>query len=130
MKVVSNLINCLLFLLLSTSLYAQEQEQPQKTPEEMAAIQSDSMQKELKLTDAQTFYVDSILQYNYAAISAECEKMKKAGIQSQESYMDVYKKWNQKTEDAFHKIMNEEQFINYLKMTRRYKEYKKRMGLK
>ncbi|MEA5004892.1 MAG: hypothetical protein VB022_00610 [Rikenellaceae bacterium] len=96
----------------------------------MASIQADDIQKQLKLNDTQVFYIDSILQHNYTAISVEFEKMKKAGIQSSENYMTVQKIWNQKTEDAFKKVLTEEQFINYLKITRRYKDYKKRMGIK
>ena len=56
--------------------------------------------------------------------------MKKAGIQSPDNYMKVQKMWNEKTEDAFKKVLTEEQFIYYLKLTRRYKDYKKRMGIK
>lgn len=130
MKVAYHIVNCLLFLLLSSNLIAQQQEQPQKSPAEMASIQADDMQKQFKLNDTQVFYIDSILQHNYTAISVEFEKMKKAGIQSPESYMNVQKTWNQKTEDAFKKVLTEEQFINYLKITRRYKDYKKRMGIK
>jgi len=130
MKVAYRIVNCLLFLLLSSQLVAQQQEQPQKSPAEMASIQADDMQKQLKLNDAQVFYVDSILQHNYTAVAAEFEKMKKAGIQSPDNYMKVQKMWNEKTEDAFKKVLTEEQFIYYLKFTRRYKEYKKRMGIK
>jgi len=130
MKVISYFTNCLLFLALSTVSFAQNQEQPEKSPSEMASIQADSMQKELKLTDTQSFFIDSILQFNYTAMAAEFDKMKKAGIQSQDNYISVQKKWTQKTEDAFKKVLNEEQFINYLKSTRRYKDYKKRNGLK
>lgn len=130
MKVAYRIANCLLFLLLSSQLVAQQQEQPPKSPAEMASIQADDMQKQLKLNDAQVFYVDSILQHNYTAVSAEFEKMKKAGIQSPENYMKVQKMWNEKTEDAFKKVLTEEQFIYYLKLTRRYKDYKKRMGIK
>ncbi|MCK9628250.1 MAG: hypothetical protein M0R37_06635 [Bacteroidales bacterium] len=130
MKVAYYIVNFLFFLLLSAKLIAQQQEQPQKSPAEMAAIQADDMQKQFKLSDTQVFYVDSILQHNYTAIAAEFEKMKKAGIQSPDSYMNVQKAWNQKTEDAFKKVLTEEQFINYLKITRRYRDYKKRMGIK
>ncbi|MPN25823.1 hypothetical protein SDC9_173239 [bioreactor metagenome] len=130
MKVAYHIVNCLLLLLLSSRLFAQQEEQPQKSPSEMASIQADDIQKQLKLNDTQVFYIDSILQHNYTAISVEFEKMKKAGIQSSENYMTVQKIWNQKTEDAFKKVLTEEQFINYLKITRRYKDYKKRMGIK
>jgi len=130
MKVAYHIVNCLLFLLLSSQIVAQQQEQPQKSPAEMASIQADDMQKQLKLNDAQVFYVDSILQHNYTAVSAEFEKMKKAGIQSPENYMKVQKLWNEKTEDAFQKVLTEEQFIYYLKFTRRYKDYKKRKDIK
>ena len=69
MKVAYRIVNCLLLLLLSSRLVAQQQEQPQKSPAEMASIQADDMQKQLKLNDAQVFYIDSILQHNYTAVS-------------------------------------------------------------
>ena len=126
MKVVFKVVNCLLFLALTHQIYAQEQEQNPKSPVEMAIIQAENLQKELKLTNTQLFYVDSILQHNFVAMSTEFERMKKAGIQSSENYLGVQKIWNQKTEDAFKKVLTEEQFINYLKITRRYKDYQKK----
>jgi hypothetical protein len=47
---------------------------------------------------------------------AEFEKMKKGGLQNPESYREVQKRWQDKTEESFFKIMTPEQFERYLKI--------------
>ena len=67
----------------------------------MASEQADRLQRDLKLADHQLFYIDSILQYNFQALTNEIEEMKKAGLQSRDTYFNAQKKWGQKTEEAF-----------------------------
>ena len=50
-----------------SNAYAQQQEE-QKSPEEMAIIEADKLEKELLLTGTQLFYVDSILRHNFVAL--------------------------------------------------------------
>ncbi|WRQ32394.1 hypothetical protein U5907_07350 [Bacteroidales bacterium MB20-C3-3] len=124
-----------LFLSLSTLIlffanYSALGQEPQKTPLEMASEQADRLQRDLKLADHQLFYIDSILQYNFQALTNEIEEMKKAGLQSRDTYFNAQKKWGQKTEEAFEKILDKEQFIRYLKISGRWKDYKKRNGIK
>ena len=102
---------------LTTSLRAQTQQQEPKTPEEMAIEQALKLQRDLKLSDYQLFYVDSILQTNFVGQQQEFEKMKASGLQSQKSYEDVFNKWKTKTEDAFEKILDKTQFEKFLKLS-------------
>jgi len=102
---------------LTTSLRAQTQQQEPKTPEEMAIEQALKLQRDLKLSDYQLFYVDSILQTNFVGQQQEFEKMKASGLQSQKSYEDVFNKWKTKTEDAFEKILDKAQFEKFLKLS-------------
>jgi hypothetical protein len=102
---------------LTSSLRAQTQQQETKTPEETAVEQALKLQRDLKLSDYQLFYVDSILQTNFVGQYQEFEKMKASGLQSQKSYEDVFNKWKTKTEDAFEKILDKTQFEKFLKLS-------------
>ena len=57
---------------------------------------------------------------------AEIELMKASGIQTRESYKSVQDKLTAKTDLAFEKILDKDQFIRYLKMSGRYKLYLKK----
>ncbi len=109
------LISFLLFLTIFT--FAQDPNQVQKTPVEIASEQADRLLRELKLNDYQLFMVDSVLQTNIAGVMDEFERMRKGGMQNPESYRDVQKKWQTKTEDAFEKLLTIEQFDRYLRIS-------------
>lgn len=126
MKTQIRIFTTITLLMITISAFAQNQEQePQKTPVEMAAIQADKFQKDFGLNDSQTFRVDSVLQANLQGVYDEFEKMKKGGVQSSENYRAVQDKWFKKTEDAFRLIFNAEQFLKYQKMTGSYAKNKK-----
>lgn len=130
MKISSTIIASLIALILCFASYSANGQEPKKSPQEMASEQADRLQQDLKLADHQLFYVDSILQYNFVALTKEMEDMQKAGLQSRDSYVTVQKKWGMKTEEAFEKFLDKEQFLKYLKISGRWKDYKKRMGIK
>ena len=126
MKASKLLILTINVLFFSPFIYGQNQEQqPQKTPIEVASEQAERLQKELNLKDYQLFLVDSVLQRNFTDLTNEIESMKVAGIQTRESYKSVQDKWTAKTDLAFERIFDKEQFIKYLKMGGKYKAYKK-----
>ena len=130
MKSIQSLSASLTALILcftSITVFGQE---PEKTPEQLASEQADRLQKDLDLADHQVFYIDSVLQYNFTGLTKEMEDMRKAGMQSRDSYMNVQKKWGMKTEEAFEKILDNNQFLKYLKLSGRYRDYKKRKGIK
>ncbi|MBE6245938.1 MAG: hypothetical protein E7110_00785 [Bacteroidales bacterium] len=101
------------------------QEQPQKSPEEQAIEEANRLEKELKLTATQTFYVDSILRHNFELMYADIENLKDRGSQDVDTYRAVSDKWIQKVIDALKPVLDEQQHIKYLKLIGRGKEYKK-----
>ena len=119
------IISLLFFItfLINNTLFAQEQNKI--SPEEIAIKEAEILEKELKLTPSQLFYVDSVLQYNYSAMNDEFEAMKARGGQDSRSYQAVNKKWIDKNLEAFKLILDEQQYIMYLKKIGRGKEYKK-----
>lgn len=121
MKTVTRLFASFALILTTTCAFAQnQQEEKQKTPVEMAAIQADKFQLDYGLTDGQTFQVDSVMQVNLTGLYGEFDKMKAGGVQSSENYKAVQEKWLKKTDDAFRKIMTPDQFLRYEKMTGQY----------
>ncbi len=130
MKSIQTISLLLITLALSFTSKVSYGQEPQKSPEQMATEQADRLQKDLGLADHQVFFVDSVLQFNFAGLTKEIEEMQKAGIQSRDSYMNAQKKWGLKTEEAFEKILDNEQFLKYLKLSGRYRDYKKRKGIK
>jgi len=121
MKSVTRLFAFFALLITTTCAFAQnQQEEKQKTPVEMAAMQADKFQTDFGLTDGQTFQIDSVLQVNLTGLYGEFDKMKAGGVQSSENYRAVQEKWMRKTEDAFRKIMTPDQFLRYEKITGQY----------
>lgn len=101
------------------------QEQPQKSPEEMAIEEANRLEKELDLSSTQTFYLDSILRHNFEGMFEDLENLKARGSQDADTYKAVSEKWVQKTIDALKPVLEEQQYIKYLKIIGRGKEYKK-----
>jgi hypothetical protein len=91
-----------------------QQQEKQKTPVEIASEQADKLQEQLKLNNKQLFQVDSVLQNNITGVTADFEKLKKGGRMSSEAYIQVRDSWQLKTEEAFKKILTEEQFKKYM----------------
>lgn len=104
---------------------ANAQEQPQKSPEEIAIEQADKIGKELNLNSTQLFYMDSILRHNLTEMYAEIEFARERGSQDQQTYKTLSDKWMQKTFDALKGVLDEQQYIRYLKLMGKGKEYKK-----
>ena len=112
--------------MLSGAVVAKAQEQPQqKSPEEIAASEVEFWESNLKLTQTQIFYVDSILHHNYKSMFDEIEKMKGMGMQSPETFRTIQGKWVEKNVTAMKGVLDEQQYIGYLKGIGRGKEYKK-----
>lgn len=124
MKNPVRILSCAVMLLYAAFANAQEQKQPQ-TPEEIAALEVSQLETALKLTPAQTFYVDSILQHNYSCHFQELENLRASGMQSPESYRTVTQKWLDKTMSALKLVLDDQQYIQYLRRIGKGKEYKK-----
>lgn len=124
MKYVFTCIVALAAFCFSGRLYAQEQEE-QKSPEEMAIIEADKLEKELLLSGTQLFYVDSILRANFVGLGDDMAALRARGSQDLDSYTNTREKWIQKTIDAFKAVLDEQQYIKYLKYLGKGQEYKK-----
>ena len=101
------------------------QEQPEKSPEEMAIEEVERLGKELKLSGTQMFYVDSILRHDFVLMYEEVEGLKQRGSQDYNTYKAVSEKWVQKICNALKPYLDEQQYIRYLKLMGKGKEYKK-----
>ncbi len=111
-------------LFFTNPLAAQQQEE-QKTPEEMAIIEAEKLEKELDLTGSQLFFVDSILRANFNGLSDDMTALRERGSQDIDSYTTTREKWIQKTIDALKLVLDDQQHIRYLKYLGKGKEYKK-----
>ncbi|MBQ7772910.1 MAG: hypothetical protein IJ383_02405 [Bacteroidales bacterium] len=111
-------------LFFTNPLAAQQQEE-QKSPEEMAIIEAEKLEKELGLTGSQLFFVDSIMRANFTGLSDDMEALRGRGSQDLDSYTTTREKWIQKTIDAFKLVLDDQQYIKYLKYLGKGKEYKK-----
>lgn len=108
----------LLALFASVSAFAQQPTSPEEQERKLYdAIQEqvDRYAENLGLDDWQIFYVDSILTHNVMAIQEEFSSMQKAKVANPELYYDIQDKWNEETYNSLQKILNEEQWVKYLK---------------
>ncbi|MBO6169461.1 MAG: hypothetical protein J6O51_05760 [Bacteroidales bacterium] len=90
-------------------------EQKEKELYEAVQAQVDKMTESLKLDLAQVFYVDSILTHDYRALQQEFEAMSAAKVTNTDLFYDVQDKWSERMYQALHKVLNEEQWKQYLK---------------
>lgn len=127
MKRVLLIITALLMISLSATEVSAQQQNPDemKSPEELAIQMAESLEKELKLDATQMFLVDSIFRHNYVAMVEETTSMQKMGVQDPKNYKAMSDKWTDKNLAALKKVLDEQQYIRYLKMIGKGKEYKK-----
>ncbi|MBR4802231.1 MAG: hypothetical protein IK041_05420 [Bacteroidales bacterium] len=119
------ILSAMFFLVLGTvSSFAQNNEK-EPTPEEMAEKETKALVKKLNLTEAQEFYVDSILTANYVGVWAAITDLQRSGMQDPENYRRVNDQWKQKNLDALKKVLDEQQYIGYLRHIGKGKDYKK-----
>ncbi len=108
----------------SISVYAQNQDK-EPTMEEIAEKHTKDLVRKLNLSDSQEFYVDSILVHNYVALKEALEDMQRSGMQDPDNYRHVNEMWQQKTMDAMKKVLDDQQYIGYLRYIGKGKDYKK-----
>ena len=116
----------LLLLSLSATIFAQEQ-QEEKTPEEIATEEADRLEKLLKLEPHQTFFIDSVLQHDMRAMYDEMQLMKQSGTQEFIVYQRIKEKWGNRIDSSYMNILTEKQWLEYLRSTNRMtKEMRKK----
>ena len=112
-------------IILAIPSFVYGQQQPEKSPEEIATEEAAVLEKDLKLSASQAFFVDSILCHNYRGLFDEYEDMRNSGRQNADTYKHVSEKWLNKNLAAMKLVLDEQQYIMYLKRMGRGKEYKK-----
>ncbi len=101
-------------LLLSTpAALAQEPQEPDL--DKIIATQLDNLTRTFKLDDVQVFFVDSILQYNFRAMTDEFDQTRKTGASNNETFQIISDKWMAATDEAFERFFTEEQWKKYMK---------------
>jgi hypothetical protein len=103
--------------------HAQEQQEPDI--DQVIQNQLDNLTKMFKLDEVQVFFVDSILQYNFHALSDEFAATRKTGASNGETYQAISDKWMAATDEAFERFFTPEQWAKYMKSSYG-KEKKKR----
>lgn len=113
MKLNVRLLTAFVMLFAGVAASAQQQEQPDIY--EQAEMEADRLQRVLDLEDWQTFYVDSTLKHDFAAMMSEYEELRKGKVANTSMYIAVQDKWMEKIDAAYKKFLTEEQWAAYLK---------------
>lgn len=104
-----------LFCALPLSAQQQAPKDPQKQLRENIDLSLEKYERTLELEGWQMFYLDSIMTHDYSAMMAEMEDISKAKVENTDIYMQIQDKWNERIYNAFHKVLNDEQWSKYLK---------------
>ena len=110
--IIIRLMLALALLTSATMLRAQNNEE-EKTPEEMAAEEANRLEKLLKLEPHQTFFIDSILQHDMRAMHDEIEALRASGTQEYTAYKQVQDRWVNQIDSSYRKILTEYQYMIY-----------------
>jgi hypothetical protein len=114
---------CLIIALLACSgLILSAQEQESTSPEDEAKKlqeyideQISKLETSLKLEYWQVYYVDSILNNDYKAMTGELKSLQLSKVANSEIYAQTSDKWAEQIYNSLHKVFNEEQWKKYLK---------------
>ncbi|MBR1538106.1 MAG: hypothetical protein IJ636_01215 [Bacteroidales bacterium] len=102
--------------------WAQQPQEPDM--DQIINSQLENLTRSFKLDEVQVFFVDSVLQHNFPAMTQEFEDTRRTGASNQETYQIISDKWMAATDEAFQRIFTEEQWAKYLKSS--YGKEKKR----
>jgi len=117
-------VSVLLSAVCAVPAFAQQQEK-EKTPEEVAAAEVKAMVSELGLSESQEFFCDSILTHNYTCMKSDFENLQSSGMQEANTYQFLKDRWQKKTLEALKKVLDDQQYIKYLRRIGKGKDYKK-----
>lgn len=96
---------------------ASAQNNEQKDVPTMAAEAADYLNKMLNLEDWQVYRIDSTFLYNFAGMTKELDVIRKKGATNSDLYQQVSDKWMDACDTTFHKVLTDEQWTRYLKVT-------------
>lgn len=112
-KIISYLIVLASPMLFAPSLYAQNQQEEEKTPEEIAMEEADRLEEMLELEPHQTFYIDSILQHDMRAMHDELQMLQYSGTREYTAFQQVRDKWVSQIDSAYRKVLTNYQWMVY-----------------
>lgn len=112
-RFIPTLIFAAILLLNTPGALAQEPEQP--NIDEIIAKQVESLTRTFKLDEVQVFFVDSILQYNFHAMSDAFDEARRTGASNADTYQAISDRWMEATDQAFERFFTPEQWKKYLK---------------
>lgn len=104
-----------IFLLFAVSMSISAQQPNEIDIPERAANEADRLQQLLDLEDWQTFYVDSTLQHDFAAMMAEIDELAAAKVTNHSMYIMVQDAWMEQIDKTYRRIFNDEQWAAYMK---------------
>ena len=110
--IIIKLMLTLAVLTSTTVLHAQNEEE-EKTPEDMATEEANRLERLLKLEPHQTFFIDSILQHDMRAMHDEIEALRTSGTQEYTAYKQVQDRWVSQIDSSYRKILTEYQYMIY-----------------
>ena len=110
--IIIKLMLTLAVLTSTTVLHAQNEEE-EKTPEDMATEEANRLERLLKLEPHQTFFIDSILQHDMRALYDEVESLRASGTQEYTAYKQVQDKWKDQVDSSYKKVLTEYQYMIY-----------------
>ena len=101
----------------SASAQVQSQNPEERIRELEKGIQEsvDKFADNYKLEDWQIFYVDSIMMHDFKAMDEELQQLQKTKATNTDLYQQIQDKWTEQMYNAFHKVLNEDQWKRYLK---------------
>ena len=106
-------------LLFCSPLLAQQQqlspEEAEKKRDEYIQNKIERMESTLKLEDWQVFYVDSIFNHDYVAMTDEVESLKRDKVSNSDLYVAAQDKWSDRIDESLRKVLNDEQWEKYMK---------------
>ncbi len=114
-KLLISAVLCPVVLMVFFLSASAQNKEKQPTPEEMATMVAENLEKSLKLEDWQVFYVDSTLQHDYAALDAEMKSLQQAKVGNVDLYMEIQDRWMEQIDNSFKKWFTPEQWKKYLK---------------
>jgi len=116
---MKRLITIILLAAMAVPAFSQEKSEQEAKEEkefyEYIEKQIEHLEAVLNLESWQVFYADSILTHNTRAMQDELKALQAKKVSNTDIYYDVQYKWQDANYDAFHKILNEEQWAKYLK---------------
>ena len=102
-----------LAVLISVTVLRAQNEEEEKTPEDMATEEANRLERLLKLEPHQTFFIDSILQHDMRAMHDEIEFLKTSGTQEYTAYKQVQDRWADQIDSSYRKVLTEYQYMIY-----------------